>query len=141
MERVDLDLNGRLKALNVLVVDDMSDVRAILCRVLRALGVKGRIDEAGDGMEAWEMIQNYGYDLIMCDIRMPRMDGLELKKLLRTNPRFVDLPFLMITGEISEEKMDLALESDRDGYLLKPFPSAVLKQCLLQLLGTSQGNT
>jgi PleD family two-component response regulator len=69
---------------------------------------------------------------------MPRMNGLELKKLLRATPRFAELPFLMITGEVSADMMALAVESERDGYLLKPFPSAVLEKRLLQLLGKAE---
>ncbi len=124
-----------LRKLDVLVVDDISAVRNILAQILRNLGVEGRIDAAGDGLEAWGMIQTCKYDVVICDIRMPRMNGLELKRLLRASPRFAELPFLMITGEVSEEMMALAVESKRDGYLLKPFPSAVLAKLLLKLLG------
>jgi len=126
-----------LRNLNVLVVDDISAVRNILAQILQGLGVGGRIDQAGDGLEAWEMMQTYNYDVVICDIRMPRMNGLELKKLLRATPRFVELPFLMITGEVSEDMMALAVESQWDGYLLKPFPSAVLEKRLLKLLGAA----
>jgi len=123
-----------LKKLNVLVVDDISAVRNILAQILRGLGVGGRIDKAEDGLEAWERMQNHTYDLVICDIRMPRMSGLELKRLLRSNPRFQELPFLMITGEVSEDIMAGAVESRWDGYLLKPFPSALLEKRLLKLL-------
>jgi two-component system cell cycle response regulator len=126
--------------LNVLVVDDISAVRQILAQILQGLGVGGRIDMAGDGLEAWEMMQTCNYDVVICDIRMPRMNGLELRKLLRATPRFAELPFLMITGEVSEDMMALAVESERDGYLLKPFPSAVLEKRLLQLLGRADNN-
>jgi len=124
-----------LRKLDVLVVDDIAAVRKILAQILRNLGVEGRIDAAGDGLEAWEMMQTNKYDVIICDIRMPRMNGLELKRLLRATPRFAELPFLMITGEVSEEMMALAVESKWDGYLLKPFPSAVLAKQILKLLG------
>jgi len=124
-----------LRKLDVLVVDDIAAVRKILAQILRNLGVEGSIDAAGDGLEAWEMMQTNKYDVIICDIRMPRMNGLELKRLLRATPRFAELPFLMITGEVSEEMMALAVESKRDGYLLKPFPSAVLAKQILKLLG------
>ena len=124
-----------LRNLDILVVDDISAVRNILTQILRGLGVGGRIDKAEDGLEAWEMMQKSDYDLIICDIRMPRMSGLELKKLLRSTPRFGELPFLMITGEVSEDMMARAVESKWDGYLLKPFPSAVLEKSLLKLLG------
>jgi len=124
-----------LRRIDVLVVDDISAVRNILAQILRNLGVEGRIDMAGDGLEAWEMMQACRYDVVICDIRMPRMNGLELKRLLRATPRFAEMPFLMITGEVSEEMMALAVESKQDGYLLKPFPSAVLAKLLLKLLG------
>ncbi len=124
-----------LRNLDVLVVDDISAVRIILAQILRGLGVEGRIDVAGDGVEAWEKMQLHNYSIIICDIRMPRMNGLELKKLLRATTRFREIPFLMITGEVSEEMMARAVESELDGYLLKPFPSAVLGKRLLKLLG------
>ena len=134
---LNLDANHKevLRKLDVLVVDDIAAVRNILAQILRNLGVEGRIDAAGDGLEAWEMMQTNTYDVVICDIRMPRMNGLELKRLLRATPRFAELPFLMITGEVSEDMMALAVESKRDGYLLKPFPSAVLAKLLLKLLG------
>ncbi len=124
-----------LRKLDILVVDDISAVRNILAQILRNLGVEGRIDTAGDGLEAWEKMQTCKYDAVICDIRMPRMNGLELKRLLRATPRFAEMPFLMITGEVSEAMMALAVESPWDGYLLKPFPSPVLAKLLLRLLG------
>ncbi|MHB8068979.1 MAG: response regulator [Desulfobaccales bacterium] len=124
-----------LRKLDILVVDDISAVRNILAQILRNLGVEGRIDTAGDGLEAWEKMQTCKYDAVICDIRMPRMNGLELKRLLRATPRFAEMPFLMITGEVSEAMMALAVESQWDGYLLKPFPSAVLAKLLLRFLG------
>ncbi len=134
---LNLDANHTevLRKLDVLVVDDIAAVRNILAQILRNLGVEGRIDAAGDGLEAWEMMQTNKYDVVICDIRMPRMNGLELKRLLRATPRFAELPFLMITGEVSEDMMALAVESKWDGYLLKPFPSAVLAKQILKLLG------
>jgi len=133
---VDMDTNHKevFRKLNVLVVDDISAVRKVLAQILRGLGVEGCIDTAGDGLEAWEMMQNGNYSVVICDIRMPRMDGLELRKLLRATPKFAELPFLMITGEVSEDVMALAVESKWDGYLIKPFPSAVLEKRLLKLL-------
>lgn len=141
MQTRDTDHKEALRTLKVLVVDDISAVRKILCQVIRTLGVEGPIDGAGDGQEAWEMVQGGGYDLVVCDIRMPRMNGLELKKRLRADPALACLPFLMITGEVSEEMMTSAVEGELEGYLLKPFPSAALKKRILQLLGKSNNNS
>lgn len=121
--------------LDYLVVDDIVAVRHVLIKILRRLGVKGRIDTAGDGLEAWGMVQDYSYDFIICDIHMPRMNGLKFKRLLRASPHFRETPFLMISGEVSEKTMALAMETEFDGYLYKPFRSAALEQWLLKLAG------
>jgi len=123
-----------LGKLDVLVVDDISVVRNALARILRSLGIRGRIDKAEDGFKAWEMIQTYNYGLVVSDIQMPRMTGLELKKIVRTTPRFAELPFLMITGEVSEDILANVKESRFDGFLLKPFHRVVLEARLRELL-------
>jgi two-component system chemotaxis response regulator CheY len=83
------------------------------------------------------MMQDYNYDFIICDVRMPRMNGLELKRLVRASPRFREPPFLMVSGEVSEKTMALAMETKFDGYLYKPFHSAALEQWLLKLAGVA----
>jgi DNA-binding response OmpR family regulator/thioredoxin-like negative regulator of GroEL len=107
--------------LNVLIVDDMPTIRRMVRQMLQHLGVKGDIHEAGDGQEAWEALQERSFDLVVCDINMPRMNGLELLRSLRANPRYHTTPFLMISGEVSEDFVAASAESEVDGYLLKPF--------------------
>jgi DNA-binding response OmpR family regulator len=107
--------------LNVLVVDDMPTIRRMVRQMLQHLGVKGDIQEAGDGQEAWEALQERSFDLVVCDINMPRMNGLELLRCLRATPRYQTTPFLMISGEVSEDIVAASAESEVDGYLLKPF--------------------
>ena len=120
--------------LNVLVVDDMPGIRRMLKQMLMLLGVNGRIGEAGDGLEAWDILRDISYDVVICDINMPRMDGLELLRTMRANPRFETTPFLMITGEVSEEVVAVAAESEVDSYLLKPFQAAALETRLLEII-------
>lgn len=107
--------------LNVLVVDDMPTIRRMVRQMLQHLGVKGDIQEAGDGQEAWEALQERPFDLVVCDINMPRMNGLELLQNLRATPQYQTTPFLMISGEVSEDIVAASAESEVDGYLLKPF--------------------
>ncbi len=107
--------------LNVLVVDDMPTVRRMLRQMLQHLGVKGDIQEAGDGQEAWEALQERPFDLVVCDINMPRMSGLDLLRHLRATPQYQTTLFLMISGEVSEDIVAASAESEVDGYLLKPF--------------------
>lgn len=134
MQKRNMSPKEMLKSLNVLIADDISAVRNVFVEILRDLGVGGRIDTAGDGLEAWEMMQLNDYDVVISDVRMPVMSGLELRKLIRATPRFARLPFLLISGEVSGDTMECAIESERDGYLRKPFSIAELKRRILQLL-------
>jgi DNA-binding response OmpR family regulator/cytochrome c-type biogenesis protein CcmH/NrfG len=107
--------------LNVLVVDDMPAIRRMLRQMLLYLGVKGDILEAADGLEAWNVLEQTPYDLVVCDINMPRMNGLELLRRLRSTAQYETTPFLIITGEVSEDIVAASAESEVDGYILKPF--------------------
>jgi DNA-binding response OmpR family regulator/Tfp pilus assembly protein PilF len=120
--------------LNVLVVDDMRAIRLMLRRMLLHLGVQGDIEEAGDGQEAWELLQERPFDLVVCDINMPRMNGLDLLRHLRATARYQTTPFLMISGEVSEDIIAVSAESEVDGYLLKPFKIDALESRLRTIL-------
>ncbi len=120
--------------LNVLVVDDMPAIRRMLRQMLLSLGVRGRIAESADGEEAWEALQEQTYDLVICDINMPRLNGLELLKRFRGTPKYQTTPFLMITGEVSEKVVAAAAESEVDGYLLKPFKLDALESRLRNIV-------
>jgi len=126
--------NHLFSHLNVLVVDDMPAIRRMLRQMLHQLGVRGNIDESSDGLEAWEVLQERSYDLVICDINMPRMNGLDLLKRLRGNPHYEAIPFLMITGEVSESIVAAAAESEVDGYLLKPFKITALENRLRAII-------
>ena len=120
--------------LNVLVVDDMSAIRRMLRQMLLHLGVQGDIKEAGDGQEAWEALQERPFDLVVCDINMPRMNGLDLLRHLRATTQYQTTPFLMISGEVSEDIIAASAESEVDGYLLKPFKIDALENRLRTIL-------
>ena len=120
--------------LNVLVVDDMPGIRRMLRQMLLLIGVGGRIAEANDGGEAWEVLKDFPYDTVICDINMPRMGGLDLLRSMRANPRYETTPFLMITGEVSEDIVAVAAESEVDSYLLKPFQAKSLEDRLSAIL-------
>ncbi len=125
------ELFGPLK---VLVVDDIPAIRQLLAQMLQQLGVTPPIQQAADGQEAWEVLQSRLYDLVVCDINMPRMNGLELLKRLRGHPQYETTPFLMITGEVSEDTVAAAVESEVDGYILKPFRLPTLEHRLRAII-------
>lgn len=106
----------------------------MLVLMLRHLGVKGLIREAGDGREALERLEEQPFDLVICDINMPRMNGLELLHRLKASPRLETTPILLITGEVSQEIAAQAALREVDSYLPKPFQVKTLEIHLRQIL-------
>jgi CheY-like chemotaxis protein len=106
--------------LDVLLADDIPAICLVLKEMLRRLGVGGRIDAAADGREAWDLLQNRPYSLVISDINMPRMNGLELQKLMRQSNRYEKTPLLLVTGEVSEDILNRVMQSEWDAYLPKP---------------------
>ncbi|MFP3866890.1 MAG: response regulator [Desulfobacteraceae bacterium] len=123
-----------LHGMNFLVVDDMPAIREMLRHMLVQLGVQGVIAEAGDGLEAIDKLKETHLDFIICDINMPRLNGIELHQWVRSSREFQNIPFLMITGEVSEETVAAAVKSGLDGYLLKPFHLTSLKNRILEII-------
>ena len=122
------------RKLKVLVVDDISGLRTLLKKMLHHLGVDGPVAEAQDGMEAWRMLQENPFCLVMSDLNMPTMDGFELLQRMRSSEKFQFTPVLLITGECSEEQIASAVKTPREGYLMKPFKLEALASRLRRLL-------
>lgn len=110
----------------VLVVDDLEMNRRVLCANCRKLGV-GRVLEAGSGPDALELIDGE-VDLVLCDMKMPGMDGAAFLRVLRARPAFADLPVVLVTADVAARKYGSGLGAD--GVLLKP----VVQEDLLQTL-------
>ena len=118
-------------ALDVMIVDDSTAIRKILQRVLlqAEIGV-GKIHEANDGKEALERMATESIGLILSDINMPNMDGLEFLKTVKAHPLWKSIPFLMVTTEGSQEKVIQALQLGANGYVKKPFTPQQIKDKL-----------
>jgi two-component system chemotaxis response regulator CheY len=120
---------------NVLIVDDSSVMRKIVERCLRQAGMPiATVHEASDGYEALSIVQKKPVDLILCDINMPTMDGLEFLQTLRSAEKAKSIPVVMITTEGSEDRVYEALSSGARGYIRKPFTPEQLKQQVAPLL-------
>ncbi|WP_349744655.1 response regulator [Roseateles cavernae] len=116
---------ARLAGIVALVVDDFSTMRRIISALLKDLGCE-RVIEAEDGIEALRVLENQTVHLIVSDWSMPRMTGIELLTSIRTHARLGTLPFLMVSAEGSRENIVQAARGGADGYIVKPFTSAVL---------------
>jgi two-component system chemotaxis response regulator CheY len=118
-----------------LIVDDSSVMRKIVERSLRQAGIDlKQVLEAGNGAEALAVLQDNAVDLILCDINMPVMDGLEFVKQLAAVENAKGTPVVMITTEGSESHVVQALSCGARGYIRKPFTPEQVKEHVLPVL-------
>lgn len=117
--------------LNVLVVDDSTVIRKMLKRVLAESNLPlDKIYEAGDGRQALVALGADTVHLVLCDVNMPVMDGLEFLQTVRGNPSWQTLPVLMITTEGGQASVLRAAELGAKGYIRKPFTTEEVKDKL-----------
>jgi len=127
-----------VKKLKVLIVDDSSVMRKIIERSLRQAGLDlTEVLEASNGAEALAEVQKGSLDIILSDINMPVMDGLEFLKSLAGVEAAKGVPVVMITTEGSEARVVEALSAGAKGYLRKPFTPEQVKERVAPLLGGS----
>jgi two-component system chemotaxis response regulator CheY len=126
--------SGSPNQLRALIVDDSSIMRKIVDRSLRQAGLDLQIIEATNGAEALAALQENTVDLILCDINMPVMDGLEFVNKLANLENAKGVPVVMITTEGSEASVLKALSAGASGYIRKPFTPDQVKAHVLPLL-------
>lgn len=118
-----------------MVVDDSAAIRKILQRVLRQTGMAIRsIHEAGDGHEALELLKTQPVNLVLSDINMPKMDGIQLLAAMKASPQWHHIPVVMITTEGGETKVSEAVRLGAAGYVRKPFTADQIKEKLAGIL-------
>ena len=122
-------------ALDVLIVDDSAAIRKILHRVLVQAEVPlGKVHEASDGIEALEKLKTEKVGLILSDINMPNMDGIEFLTRLKADETHKHVPVLLVTTEGGQAKVMQALELGAAGYVKKPFTADQIKEKLTGLI-------
>lgn len=115
--------------MKILVVDDFSTMRRIIKNLLRDLGFNNTA-EADDGSTALPMLQNGSFDLLITDWNMPGMQGIDLLRAVRADPKLAQLPVLMVTAESKRDQIVEAAQSGVNGYIVKPFTAVTLKEKL-----------
>ncbi len=109
-------------AKKVLIVDDSSTMRKIVTRSLRQAGLDfDQILEAGDGQQALDLLQNQSVDIILSDINMPNMDGIEFLRQKAANDAIKAIPVVMITTEAGTDILEEAKSLGAAGSIKKPF--------------------
>ena len=117
------------KNMKILVVDDFSTMRRIIKNLLKDLGFS-IIQEADDGSTALPMLQQGDFDFVVTDWNMPGMQGIDLLRAIRADDSLKHLPVLMVTAEAKKEQIVAAAQAGVNGYVVKPFTAATLKEKL-----------
>jgi len=121
--------------IRALIVDDSSVMRKIVERTLRQGGMDlVAVAEAGNGEEALVILRRQTVDLILCDINMPGMDGLELLQQMQKEKLAQQVPVVMITTESSESHVRSALMYGAQAYIRKPFTPEQIQERVLPLV-------
>ena len=127
-----------MSEIRALIVDDSSVMRKIVERSLRQAGLSPLVVyEAGSGTDGLEVLKSKQVDLILSDINMPSMDGLEFLRQLRAQNLAPGVPVVMITTESSEEHVKQAILSGAQGYIRKPFTAEQVKERVLPLVNAA----
>ena len=118
----------------VMVVDDSRTMRQQVGIVLTAAGYE--VIEAEDGLDGLEKVQQTAdLAMVICDINMPKMNGLEMLANVKSDPRFTDLPFLMLTTEGQPALITKAKQAGAKGWIVKPFKPELLVATVRKLVG------
>ncbi|MEP7125093.1 MAG: response regulator [Byssovorax sp.] len=121
----------------ILLVEDSQAMRTYVRAALEglpALGDDGEIVEAESGFNALRLLPRGSYDLILSDINMPDINGLELVSFVRKNERYKDIPLLIISTQSSSRDQARALALGADGFLAKPFTAEALRDAVTRCL-------
>lgn len=130
-----------MSGMAVLIVDDSSVMRKIVERALRQAGLNlTQVVEAGTGREGLAALSRDRVDLIVSDINMPAMDGLEFLRQIQAQRLAPGVPVVMITTESGEQHVHEALLAGAQGYIRKPFTPDQVRDRVLPLLVRSRAS-
>jgi chemosensory pili system protein ChpA (sensor histidine kinase/response regulator) len=123
----------------VMIVDDSVTVRKVTSRLMERQGWE--VTTAKDGLDAMNQLQDIYPDIVLLDIEMPKMDGFEVLKSVRRDPRLEKLPIIMITSRTGEKHKQQAFELGVNQYLGKPFQEANLLSTIDEVLAAAGDNS
>lgn len=116
----------------VLIVDDSMTQRQLMSRVLEQFGLTVLV--ATDGIEAWDQLQHVHPDIVVLDIIMPRMNGYEVCRKIKTDPAMQNLPVVMCSSKTEEFDRYWGMKQGADAYIAKPFQAKELLSTIQKLL-------
>jgi two-component system chemotaxis response regulator CheY len=121
---------------NVMIVDDSGAMRSVIKKIIALSGFKMNLCmEAGNGREALERLQGNWVDVIVSDINMPEMGGLELLQALRRDALYRNIPVIIVSTEGSSARMKEARDGGAKGFIKKPFLPEEIRSVLHDVIG------
>jgi CheY-like chemotaxis protein len=119
--------------MRILSIDDSTAIRHAVHKMLDVLGAE--FFEAKDGLDALEILERIGpVDLILCDMEMPRLDGIGFLNAAKADPRWAEIPIIMLSSIAQRERMIKAIQEGAKQYLTKPFTSEALLTKIVETL-------
>jgi two-component system, chemotaxis family, chemotaxis protein CheY len=124
---------------NVLIVDDSNSMRAVIKKIITISGFQmDKCLEAGNGKQALDLLADNWVDVIISDINMPEVNGLELLDKLRSNETLKEIPVIMISTEGSSERIREAFTRGAKGFIKKPFLPEEIRKVLYKVIGVEE---
>jgi len=123
----------------ILIVEDSATMRALLAASLEELESPVKIQEAVSGFEALRLLPREEFDLVITDINMPDINGLELVSFIKSNAKYAEIPLVIVSTEGSERDRDKGFSLGADAYLVKPFDPEMLCRVVGDLLSGRTG--
>ncbi len=118
----------------ILIVEDSPTMQALLNSALEGLEIPVKITEASSGFEALRCLPREPFDLIVTDINMPDINGLELVSFAKSNDAYRSIPLIIVSTEGADRDRERGLELGADASLVKPFEAEYLREVVADLL-------
>jgi two-component system chemotaxis response regulator CheY len=127
---------------NVLIVDDSNSMRAVIKKIITISGFKmDQCYEAGNGKQALEILSKVWVDIILSDLNMPEMNGLELLAALKGDNLLKEIPVVIVSTEGSDERRKVVLEMGAKEFIRKPFSPEYVRKILYEVIGVGDEGT
>jgi two-component system chemotaxis response regulator CheY len=124
---------------DVMIVDDSATIRRMVKRTIQMIGLDvGEIYEASNGIEALACLADHEVGVIIVDINMPTMNGVQLLSRMKGNEKLKNIPIVIASTEGSKKRIDQLVEIGAAGYVRKPFQPEQLRDVLTPILGVNE---
>ncbi len=126
-------MQGEAAAKSILIVEDSSTTRALIRAIIEEMG-DFTIVEAASGFEALKLLPTEEFSLVITDVNMPDINGLELINFIKNNPRYTHMPLIIVSTERSEEDKKRGIALGAMAYITKPFKAYELQEVIKQAI-------